>query len=156
MICPCGSKLNYTVCCGRYIDGIKKPETAEELMRSRYTAYTLANTSYIKKTMRGKPALGFNEAEAEIWAKQVTWLNLEVIKAYTENESKSFVEFVASFIDNKKLQAIHEISEFAQEDGSWFYIDGVNPKKTQKKTLARNAPCPCGSEKKFKNCHGRE
>ena len=34
----------------------------------------------------------------------------------------------------------------------------VHPDPTQKRTIpktGRNEPCPCGSAKKFKNCHGR-
>lgn len=37
--CECGSKVAYEECCGPYHAGAKLPETAEKLMRSRYTAY---------------------------------------------------------------------------------------------------------------------
>ena len=29
------------------------------------------------------------------------------------------------------------------------------PKRNEEKAVGRNAPCPCGSGKKYKNCHGR-
>ncbi|HVL75240.1 MAG TPA: YchJ family metal-binding protein, partial [Noviherbaspirillum sp.] len=38
--CPCGGQ-NYETCCARYIEGEALAQTAEQLMRSRYSAYTL-------------------------------------------------------------------------------------------------------------------
>ena len=50
-LCPCGSLHPYADCCGRFIE---HPEcaapTAEALMRSRYTAYTLGCESYLLAT----------------------------------------------------------------------------------------------------------
>ena len=154
MLCPCCSKLKFTDCCGLYIEGGKTPPNAEALMRSRYTAYTLADMAYISKTMRGKPALGFNQDEARDWAQNVTWVDLEVIRADGE-ENKAFVEFIATLIEKKKVKRIHEISEFECDQNVWIYTDGTNPENTKKITPARNSPCPCGSLKKYKNCHGK-
>jgi hypothetical protein len=36
--CPCGSGGLYKACCGRFHEGSAVPATAEELMRSRYSA----------------------------------------------------------------------------------------------------------------------
>ena len=58
--CPCGSKKNYADCCQPFIELKKIPETPEQLMRSRYTAYTQANMDYIVRTMRGKAAADFD------------------------------------------------------------------------------------------------
>ena len=33
--------------------------------------------------------------------------------------------------------------------------DGTNSKKTKKEKVGRNDPCPCGSGKKYKQCHGK-
>ena len=66
--CSCGSNSTYLQCCGQFIDGLSLPITPEALMRSRYTAYTLADIAYIKKTMRGKATIGFDETEAGHWA----------------------------------------------------------------------------------------
>lgn len=157
--CPCGSSKEYISCCGLFIDGENKPGNPETLMRSRYTAYTMARIDYIKKTMRGKPLIGFNEVEATEWAKQLDWLNLQVIKSYRDEQDENigYVEFIANYRSQGKKQAIHELSKFEYLDGQWFYTDGNQPKtkvKLQKATVSRNAPCPCGSQKKYKNCHG--
>lgn len=155
--CPCGLSAAYEVCCGAYINGPSTPQTPEALMRSRYTAYSQANIDYIKKTMRGKPLMGFSETNATNWAKQVNWLGLRVIQAYldSENTNKGYVEFIAQFEENNQPQVIHELSEFECDNGTWFYVDGKTPQKSRKQfkqTISRNAPCPCGSAKKYKNC----
>ncbi len=41
--CPCGS-ASYDACCGRLHRGEEQAATAEELMRSRYSAYALGET----------------------------------------------------------------------------------------------------------------
>ena len=44
--CPCGTTAAYAECCGRFIDGDENAPTAETLMRSRYTAYTMVRIDY--------------------------------------------------------------------------------------------------------------
>lgn len=156
--CPCGSQKKYVHCCGVYIEHQEKAKTPEQLMRSRYTAYSLAKIGYIKETMQGKPLSHFNEQEAKKWAEQAFWLGLEVLSSSMENENCGFVEFRARFMEHNQLKTIHELSEFHQEDGYWFYVDGVNklsPNKKHQTTVARNSICPCGSGRKFKNCHAQ-
>ena len=48
--CPCGSGKPLAACCGQYLDGGAWPETAEALMRSRYTAYALGNYPWLVET----------------------------------------------------------------------------------------------------------
>lgn len=155
--CPCGSRVEYSMCCEPYVLGIKLPQSPEALMRSRYTAYSMANIDYIKNTMRGKAAIGFNEQGSKKWATRVSWINLCVHRAFIETPSKGFVEFTAMFVDGERLQSMHELSEFEYEDGRWFYVDGTHlaaEKTSLGVRVVRNTMCPCGSQKKFKNCHG--
>lgn len=156
--CPCGSQTNYLSCCGLYINNQEAAKTPEALMRSRYTAYTQANMDYIKKTMLGKPLQEFNELEAEKWSKRVNWIGLQVIKSYMgeADNNTGYVEFIATYMEQNTVKAIHELSQFQRHDGSWFYTEGqhsATDKLSQKHKISRNAPCPCGSQKKFKNCH---
>lgn len=154
-LCPCCSQTSYEQCCQPYLDGQKTPQTPEQLMRSRYTAYSQANIDYIKKTMTGKPLIHFNDEEAKKWAKQSQWLNLKVIESTTEQPELGFVEFIATFIDHDRLTTIHERSEFHKKNNHWFYVDGINQQETNIKNpkITRNSTCPCGSGKKYKNCH---
>ncbi|MCE0724115.1 MULTISPECIES: YchJ family protein [Legionella] len=156
--CPCGSQNTYELCCGLYIDNKQLPETPEQLMRSRYTAYSMGKIDYIKNTMKGNALISFNEMEAGQWAKSVTWIDLEVMHTSMSGPDKGFVEFAARFSEHNQIKIIHELSEFHKETGRWFYVDGVHKaklNKTSKPKVSRNAPCPCGSGKKFKNCHAK-
>ena len=155
-LCPCGSQNSYAHCCEPYIEGQEIPKTPEQLMRSRYTAYSLARIDYIKQTMKGKPLAQFNEVEAKKWAEKVIWVGLKVINARMEQPKQGFVEFIATFMEHNQLKNIHELSEFHQEEERWFYVDGSNKEASNKNhslKIGRNSPCPCGSGKKFKNCH---
>jgi len=124
--CPCGSDHDYAACCEPYLAGQASPKTPEALMRSRYTAYTMANIDYIQKTQRGKAALGFNALDACVWAKRMTWTKLEVLSTRLENSKKGHVEFIATFIDAGVSQSMHEKSEFIKKAGQWFYVDGAH------------------------------
>lgn len=125
-------------------------------MRSRYTAYTMANIDYIKETMRGNALIGFQELDAKRWAKRVNWIKLNVLKSAVENASTGYVEFEASFVDSSHLKSIHEKSEFICEEGRWYYIGGKHlPTDHTEQMISRNMNCPCGSYRKFKNCHGK-
>ena len=48
--CSCGSGQSFEKCCGRFIDGGQIPETAEQLMRSRYSAFVAENEDYLLAT----------------------------------------------------------------------------------------------------------
>ena len=55
-------------------------------------------------------------------------------------------EQVEEFAD----KVLHELE---QADVSFNKDEGDQPKKQAK--IARNDPCPCGSGKKYKLCHGK-
>lgn len=93
-------------------------------MRSRYTAYTMANITYIKKTMCGKAMLGFKENDTRFWAKKVIWLKLEIRNTIITNKTEGHVEFMAHFMDNGVLCTLHENSKFLRKQNQWFYVDG--------------------------------
>ena len=46
-LCPCKSRLSYALCCLPFHQGKAKPETAEQLMRSRYSAYFFRLVDYL-------------------------------------------------------------------------------------------------------------
>lgn len=123
-LCPCCSGQNFSNCCEPYLNGSRLPSTPEALMRSRYSAYSMANTTYIANTMCRPAADGFDIEEARAWASSVTWIKLKVKKAYLKNE-KGYVEFEAYYADAKRRYKIHELSEFWFIDNKWVYAHGV-------------------------------
>lgn len=122
--CPCGSKKDFSECCELYISGKQSAQTPEALMRSRYSAYTKGNISYIQKTMCGTASQGFNANKAKKWAKKSHWLGLKVIKIHQENRKKGYVEFIARYRIKQKENKIRECSEFHYIDNCWYYVDG--------------------------------
>ncbi len=156
--CPCGSNQELNDCCGPIIAGQQHATSPEQLMRSRYTAYSMANIDYIKKTMTGIAAEGFEADATKIWAKSITWLGLDVKRSFMDEHdlSKGYVEFEVSFRDKTgNGQKIYELSTFTQINKEWFYTDGKSPAKSTNSIYnkaGRNDPCPCGSEKKYKKC----
>lgn len=155
MKCACNPDQQYDDCCGRFISGRETPTTPEELMRSRYTAYTQADITYIGNTMKPPALDDFNAEEALRWAKSSKWLKLNVIES-SQQKDHGIVEYIAHFLYEDEEHYIHERSEFRRIKGKWYYVDGRNPEKqtpyVANKTAGRNDPCPCGSGKKHKKC----
>ena len=119
--CPCGSGKDFAACCGRHLDGGEAAPTAEALMRSRYTAYTLLREDYLLATWHAstRPArLGLaDEAPTK-------WIGLDVKLHEQQGEHRAIVEFVARYKTNGRAHRLHETSRFVRENGRWHYLDG--------------------------------
>lgn len=147
--CYCQSGKNYTECCEPFHLKAKIPETAEQLMRSRYSAYTLVNIPYIIETTVPNQQKYLDQAAMKAWGENTKWAGLEIIK-HLPNLSKihSQVEFKAFFDTEEGKQAHHELSLFVKIESRWFFVDPTVPLPSQKQH------CICGSGKKFKHCCG--
>ena len=123
--CPCGSNLHYQDCCKAFHDGSAVAETAEKLMRSRYSAYIKNNKSYLLKTWH--PSTRPRPDEFELDAdSEFRWLSLEIIKteAGSERDTKGSVHFQANYRFQGQMGQMQEASQFVKENGQWYYIDG--------------------------------
>jgi len=118
--CPCGTGSSYPTCCGRYLDDGHCPETAEQLMRSRYCAYVLARADYLLVTWHSSTR---PQSLALERASPMQWLGLKVIRAHNDAET-GVVEFVARHKLNGKALRFHEVSQFVRENGRWLYVSG--------------------------------
>ncbi len=159
-ICPCGSDKDYENCCQPIINGLRIAETAEKLMRSRYSAYVKFEIDYILKSTHISQKHLYSIEDIREWAKNSQWKKLEIIstKNGSSKEIIGEVEFKAYYIENNQDKIHHELSLFKKEDGIWYFVSGQNPKSilTQPitKKIGRNDPCSCGSGKKYKKCCG--
>jgi len=158
--CPCGSGLDYSVCCEPYITGKAKAPTAEALMRSRYTAYAEHEVDYIIRTcvQRGKDDI--DEKSTRDWSEQSNWLGLRILSAEKggPTDTSGTVEFEAVYERDGMKQVHHELATFKKENNEWFFEAGRVTPQTVVRTgpkVGRNDPCPCGSGKKYKHCCGR-
>ena len=118
--CPCGG-TQYASCCGRFIEQGQVPQSAVELMRSRYTAYVRGDEAYLKNTWHPSPRPAERVADGD-----AKWLGLEVRKAEQEGDAAT-VEFVARYRIGGRAQRLHEVSRFVREEGKWYYVDGTFP-----------------------------
>ncbi len=155
-LCLCGSTLTYLSCCKPYHYGEKWPATAEQLMRSRFTAYALRNSDYLQATW----ASSKRPAQIDFSKETVEWLRLEIVsvKKGGLKDDKGVVEFKAFYVLDGHEAVMNEISRFKKVAHRWFYLDGVVKsigQVNQPLAQGKNAPCTCGSGKKFKRCCGQ-
>ncbi len=146
--CPCGSKKLLAECCMPVILGTIKAVTAEQLMRSRYTAFSEMNNDYLLASWAAET----RPEQLDTDETPVKWIGLEILATEqgTAQDTDGSVSFIASFIVSGHLCHLQEKSRFIKEADCWFYLDGTPESSTKK--IARNSPCPCGSGKKFKRC----
>ena len=124
-------------------------------MRSRYTAYAQHNIAYLQDTwdVAGRPkSIDFSR-------ENISWLRLELtdIKKGGIKDKKGVVAFKAFYSQDGEERVMNEISRFTKINGRWFYLDGVIKsigKVGMDINQGKNAPCFCGSGKKFKRCCG--
>ncbi|MBN2719178.1 MAG: YchJ family protein [Deltaproteobacteria bacterium] len=153
--CPCGTKKPMTDCCGLYLSKRSFAPTAEALMRSRYTAYTLADAAYLQRTSEN---VVFDAAATRKWSATVKWQGLEVLNvtAGTANEETGEVSYIARFREQGQARTIFENALFRKVRGEWLYIGPKSaPPDGGLSKVGRNDPCPCSAGKKFKNCCGK-
>ncbi|WP_055400041.1 MULTISPECIES: YchJ family protein [unclassified Mycobacterium] len=120
--CPCGSGDDYPACCGPLHDGEVQARTAEELMRSRYSAFAHRNADYLFRTWhpRTRPA----DVAVD---PNITWTGLDVLDVVAggPNDDSGEVEFAARFESGGRMGALHERSRFERRAGRWFYLDAA-------------------------------
>lgn len=124
-LCPCKSKKRYDECCLPFHKGKKKPPTAEELMRSRFSAYFFGLADYLFETThpdRRGPNLG---SEIEETLRHATWRFLTVVAASKggPEDKTGKVEFIAEYFWDGEPQELHEVSRFKRFKGAWKYLD---------------------------------
>lgn len=153
--CFCGSGLAYQACCGIYHAGDARPASAEALMRARYCAFVTKNESYLLSTWAAETRPNLLDLSGD----QAVWQKLEIISTQLgqEGDSEGWVEFKAHYQIDSASHLMHERSYFQHTSGGWSYVDGVVQllKQTTSEKPGKNAPCVCGSGKKFKRCCGR-
>ena len=127
--CPCGSGDSLLQCCGPLHRGRLKAETAEQLMRSRYSAYALSEVDYLIATHpdAASPAAE-RRRELRASCRQTRWHGLKVLasEAGRSDDLEGTVRFEAVFSVGGARQVLREHSLFRRRDseakGPWLYI----------------------------------
>lgn len=158
MLCPCKSELDYQNCCEPYHLGKSFPETPEQLMRSRYSAFALKIIPYLVDTLSASKRTVNLSSELTEFATSVDFKHLEILNAPVPDKDSGygFVEFKAWYkAEDGNYHWMQENSRFEYIDIRWYYLDGNlagNPKPIK---IGRNDPCVCQSGKKYKKCCGK-
>lgn len=161
-LCPCCSGATLSACCLPMIQGKKKATTAEDLLRSRYTAFARGDVDYILETHHSRTRQDVKREEIEDWSKNSKWLGLKVVQkeAGLASDTQGTLVFCAQYFAENKKHDHWEQSFFEKENGEWRFLDAkgiqVGPYVRPEPKVGRNDACPCGSGKKFKKCCATE
>lgn len=149
--CPCGSLITYNLCCESVIKNQQKAITAEQLMRSRYTAYVKVEIDYLIASTHISQRYLYNKNALKQWAENSQWLKLEILRTIKGNfnDIAGQVEFKAYYIEDNLEEFHHELSDFKKENDQWYFVSGIKPVINK---IGRNDLCFCGSGKKYKKC----
>ncbi|UUL76927.1 YchJ family protein [Pseudarthrobacter sp. Fe7] len=119
--CICLSGEPYVSCCGRFHSGREQASTAEQLMRSRYSAFVRLDEDYLLRTHHPSTA-----PEGLDLDPAMEWRRLDIVATGGGGpfDTAGTVEFKAYYRHGNKRGVLHENSRFVREGGRWVYVDG--------------------------------
>jgi len=124
-LCPCKSREAYGVCCQPFHLGRVKPATAEQLMRSRYSAYFFRLVDYLVATTHPDTREPDLKSRLEKSIHEANWSFLTILgssKGGPEDKGGK-VEFIAEYFEDGERHELHERSRFKRYKGAWKYLD---------------------------------
>ncbi|MCP9860960.1 MULTISPECIES: YchJ family protein [unclassified Cyanobium] len=133
--CPCGGSA-YSNCCGPLIAAEQLAATAEQLMRSRYSAFALAakDPKAIEHLLRTHPETGQTAAARRKALKEscrnIQWLSLKVLDCQDGGVLDKYgtVTFEARWRDRDRREGVlKECSRFGRgESDEWLYLKALS------------------------------
>lgn len=118
--CPCGSQRPLDDCCGPFVDDGIPVETAEQLMRSRYTAFVLGRDDHLWRTWHPRT----RPTRVEVGGVEWTGLSILGVVDGGADDQTGIVEFEARFTGTGGPSAVRERSVFERRGGRWTYLGG--------------------------------
>jgi SEC-C motif-containing protein len=117
--CPCGSDRGYALCCGALHSGTRTAATAQELMRSRYSAFVVHDEFYLLRTWH--PSTRPPEIQ---FADGLRWTGLTVLGTTGGSmlHTEGTVHFEARYVMRGQTGVQAECSRFLRVDGHWLYL----------------------------------
>jgi SEC-C motif domain protein len=122
-VCPCCSGRGYAECCGPLHAGESRAASAEQLMRSRFSAFAVGDVAYLLRSWHSstRPARLSLDPDTR-------WTRLEILGAQDGGpfHTEGAVEFRAYYrVDGGPEESLHENSSFTREDGAWVYVSAL-------------------------------
>ena len=123
--CPCG-RQTFATCCGPLLAGERRAETAEALMRSRYTAYVEGAVDYVLGTTCAQARATLDRARLEEYCRGLRGMSLAIVETVAggPDDDDGVVVFAATLKSQGRRFVQRERSRFAREDGRWVYVGG--------------------------------
>ncbi|GAA3159013.1 YchJ family metal-binding protein [Planomonospora alba] len=120
--CPCGLPAPYRDCCGRLHRGEAAAATAESLMRSRFSAFSVGDEAYLLRTWH--PATRPSRAGTD---RSVRWVRLEVLETTGGSvfHTEGTVRFRAHYVERGRTGELEENSRFVRHEGAWAYVGAL-------------------------------
>jgi len=120
-LCPCGNGGSLAECCGPIVRGDRPAATAEQLMRSRFTAFAVGDVDHLQRSWAPETRPG------EVTLPPQRWTRLEIIDTLDGRElsATGIVEFRAHYELDGMAGSLHERSNFRRHEGRWVYVDGA-------------------------------
>lgn len=124
--CPCLSGGVFGDCCGKvHADraaGGPGAVTAEALMRSRYSAYSVGNVDYVLDSWHPSTRPSALELDPDL-----AWRRLDIVDTVAGGpfDDTGIVEFAAHYRLDGDRGVQRERSSFVREGGRWYYVDAL-------------------------------
>jgi SEC-C motif-containing protein len=121
--CPCGSTCDYPACCGALHAGARTAATAQELMRSRYSAFAKHDAAYLLRTWHPStrpPEIQFDD--------DLRWTGLTILGTTGGSllHTEGTVDFEARYVEHGQTGVLREHSRFLRVDGNWLYVEPLH------------------------------
>lgn len=127
--CPCGRGRKFKRCCLRLHRG-NPAATPEDLMRSRYSAYSVGNVEYIIATT--DPNGPMFRTDTELWRRELEdfasftrFEKLEIRERGPVRDGRGEVLFYARLSRDGADASFCERSSFIERNGRWLYHSGI-------------------------------
>ena len=101
---------------------------------------------------------GYNQKDPLVEYKKESYnLFMELVSRLKSESVKTLqvVRFKSREEQEEQAKMMLEASQNAENENLSYNNQGEDDKFTPEKKIPRNAPCPCGSGKKYKDCHGK-
>ncbi|WP_342744792.1 YchJ family protein [Paramicrobacterium agarici] len=120
--CPCGSGDVFGECCARIVRGTALAPTAEQLMRSRYTAFALGDVGHLMRTWHASTRPREIDLDSSI-----RWWRLEIVETTGGGpfDRRGTVHFIAHYRTADARARQEERSSFVRDGRAWYYLDGA-------------------------------
>ncbi|MER7128252.1 YchJ family protein [Streptosporangium saharense] len=120
--CPCGAAVPYRDHCGPLHRGEAAAGTAEALMRSRFSAFSVGDVGYLLRSWHPST----RPARLDLGG-ALRWVRLEILETTGGSavHTEGTVRFRAHYLERGVPGEMEENSRFVRDGGAWTYLGAV-------------------------------